>query len=147
MKDIGKVTSFSESQRDITGNFQNTNIELESERARLSRYQKLFEETIDIEQKIQLTDRIFNQERTIRYLEDSLENLDQRVDYSTVTVSINEKKSDYANIVFVKFSELIKNFVGNLNLVLKFIVGIIPWAAALLLFMFVWRFIKRKKKK
>jgi len=75
IKDIGKVTSFTESQSDVTGRFQNINIELDSERARLSRYQRLFEETIDIEQKIKLTDRIFNQERTIRYMENSLKNL------------------------------------------------------------------------
>jgi len=69
------------------------------------------------------------------------------VDYSTVTVSINEKKSDYANIVFVKFSELIEKFVRNLNSLLKFVVGIIPWAVALFIVMFVWRKVKGKKKK
>jgi hypothetical protein len=145
LKAIGKVTSFSESQSDVTGSYQDINIELEAEKQRLSRYQKLFDETKDIEQKIQLADRIFNQERTIKYLEDSLKNMDKRIDYSTVTITINEKSSEYTNIIFVKFSELIRGFVQNLNALLKFVFGLVPWIAALLIVYLLVRVVRKRR--
>lgn len=145
LKDIGKVTSFRESQDDITGQYANINIELESEKSKLARYKQLFDETKDIEQKIQLTDRIFQQERTIKYLEDSLINIDTRVDYSTISLTINEKRSEYVDIVFVKFSELVSGFVGSLNNLLNFVVVIFPWAVAFFIVRFAYRHIKSRQ--
>jgi len=144
LKDIGEVTNFNENQQDVTGRYENIDVEIQTEKTRLTRFEQLFDETKDVEQKIQLTDRIFNQERRIKYLEDSLKNIGQRVDYSTISLTINEKKSDYADIVFVKFSELVKGFVGSINLLLKLIVNIIPWVVAIYIIMFLFKLIKRK---
>jgi len=145
LKDIGEVTSFRENTQDITGSYENTNIEIQVEKAKLTRYNQLFDETKDINQKIQLTDRIFSQERRIKYLEDSLSNIDQRVDYSTISLSLNEKRSEYVNVVFVKISELVKGFVNSLNSLLKFILYIIPWAAAFLIIMFIYKITRRNR--
>ena len=136
--------SFSESQQDITGSYQNINIEIKTEKSRLTRYNKLYDETQDAEQRVLLIDRIFNQERRIKYLEDSLKNLDKRIDYSTIYFNINEERSDYANIVFVKIGDLAKTFVNNLNSVLKLIFGIVPWAVAALIAFFGYRLVKKK---
>ncbi|MFH1072758.1 MAG: DUF4349 domain-containing protein [Nanoarchaeota archaeon] len=38
LKQIGKVTSFTESSQDITGSYTNTQIDLDAEKARLARY-------------------------------------------------------------------------------------------------------------
>ena len=145
LKDIGKVTSFRESQDDITGQYTNINIELESEKSKLARYNQLFDETKDIEQKIQLTDRIFQQERTIKYLEDSLVNIDTQVGYSTISLTINEKRSEYVDIIFVKFSELVRGLVGSLNNLLKFIFVILPWAVAFFIVRFAYKLIKGRQ--
>jgi len=144
LKDIGEVTSFNEGQDDVTGRFEDLNIELEAEKEKLARFQQLFDEGADVEFKIQLTDRIFNQERRIKYLEDSLENIDIRVDYSTISLTLNEERSDYANIVFVKFSELVKSFVGSINLLFKFFFTIIPWVIAFFAIKFIWRLLRRR---
>lgn len=144
LKDIGEVTSFNENTRDITAVFENLNDRIATEKARLARFEKLLSESTRVEDKIQLTDRIFNMERTIKSLEDSLENQGLRVEYSTIYLTLNEERSDYVNVVFVKISELIKGFVGSLNLLFKFIFYIIPWAAAYYLIKFIIRFIKRK---
>lgn len=144
LKDIGEVTSFNENTQDITAVFENLNDRSATEKARLARFEKLLDESTRVEDKIQLTDRIFNMERTIKYLEDSLKNQGLRVEYSTISLTLNEERSDYVNVVFVKISELIKGFVGSLNLLLKFIFYIIPWAIAYYLIRFIIRFIKRK---
>ena len=146
LKEIGEVQSFNENTRDITGTYTNAEIELQTEKDRLTRYQSMYNEAKEIKDKIELNDRIFNQERTIKYLEDSLKRMDLKVEYSTIYFTMNEKQSDYANVVFVKFSELIRNLVGSFNALLNFIFVIAPWAVAALIIKFVWKVFKRKKK-
>ncbi|NCP72036.1 DUF4349 domain-containing protein [archaeon] len=127
LREIGKVTYFTENSNDITGSYTNREIELEVERERLLRYQEMYNSAEKISDKIELNDRIFNQERTIKYLEDSLKNMDQRVDYSTINLNISEKYS-YSNIALVKLSDLVRSFVNSVNALLKFLFVIIPFA-------------------
>ena len=143
LKGIGEVKSFNENAEDITGSYTNVKIEIESEKAKLDRYNQMYKEAALISDKLQLNDRMFEQERKIKYLEDSLSNIDTRVDYSTINVRINEKQSEYVNVVFVKFSELIKGLVSSLNTLLRFIFIIAPWA----IFIFAVRFIKNLLKR
>jgi len=127
LKEIGKVKSFNENLQDITKRYTNIKTELELERTRLQRYQEMYAKADKISDKIELNDRIFNQERTIKYLEDSLENLDNRVDYSTISFSMNEKQSEYANIAFIKISEIAKSFMASINFLVKLIFIVLPW--------------------
>ena len=140
LKSIGEVKSFSESQDDITQPVQSAQVQLAAERARLERYQAMFKEASRTEDKITLSDRMFEQERTIKYLEESLKNLGDRVDYSTVYAQVSEKQPRYAQIVFVKFSELVKNLVDNVNSVLSLLFSIVPWAVLALIVWGVWKF-------
>ena len=78
------------------------------------------------------------------YLENLLKNVDQQVSYSKVSLTIREKESDYANIVFVKLSELASTLVVSLNSLLLFAVGVLPWAVALLVLWAIWKLAKRK---
>ncbi|MBI2107385.1 DUF4349 domain-containing protein [Candidatus Woesearchaeota archaeon] len=105
--------------------------------------QQMYEEAKSIQDKIDLSDRIFNPERAIKYYEEELKNIDNQVSYSTVSLTLTEKQSDYANIMFVKFSSLISSFVESLNSLLKFTVIILPWAIiSLILYLLYRRFAK-----
>lgn len=146
LKELGKVTLFREGADDVTGQYTNVNIELEVERERLSRYQEMYAEAELINDKIELNDRIFNQERTIKYLEDSIRNIDQRVDYSTINLTVNEK-SDYLGIAFVKLSDLVRSFINSLNSLIRLVVLILPWAIIVGFFYGVGKFSKKGKKK
>ncbi len=127
LKTLGKVTSFNQGADDVTGEYTNVNIELQVEKERLERYQEMYADAEDIKDKIELNDRIFNQERTIKYLEDAVKDVDQRVDYSTIYLTVNER-SDYLGIAFVKLSDLLRSFMGSLNSLIRLIVLILPWA-------------------
>ncbi|MFH1682227.1 MAG: DUF4349 domain-containing protein [Candidatus Woesearchaeota archaeon] len=144
LKKIGEVQSFNENMQDITAQYENTQIELDTEKARLQRYQGLYNQTTDIKDKISLNDKLFDQERRVKYLEDRLKNVDLQVDYSTVYFSMSEKRSDYADVTVVKFSELIQNFVDSFNSLLRFFFVIIPWAILALVGLVVWRMIKKR---
>ena len=144
LKEIGEVQSFNENTLDITGQYTNTNIEIEAEKSRLERYKAMYSEAKEIKDKIELNDRIFEQERRIRYLEDSLKNIDQKIDYSTLYFSMNEKRSDYMNVAFVKFSELVSNLVSSTNGLFKLAVVLIPWVIALFVIKLFWGIFKRR---
>ncbi|MBU0471421.1 MAG: DUF4349 domain-containing protein [Nanoarchaeota archaeon] len=144
LKEIGEVKSFNENALDITGSYTSVELELAVERERLKRYESMFDEAKEISDKIELNDRIFNQERTIKYLEDSLTNLDRKVDYSTISFTINEKRSGYANVVFVKFADLVKSFVNSVNSLFKLIFVLFPWAVAAFLLWLISKLFKRK---
>ena len=122
--------------------FTNLEIEIETEKSRLATFNNLLTSTTDVEQQIELTDRIFNQERRIKYLEDSLKNQGNRIDYSTITVSLNEKQSEYANIKLIKISQLYKNLINNTNSVIGFLFSLIPWA---IVGFVLYKVYKRKK--
>ncbi len=144
LRDIGEVQSFNENAQDVTGRYTDLQTQLETERARLERYEQMYEKATEVEDQITLNDRIFNQERTIKYLEDAIDNIDKRVDYSQISFSMSEKRSGYANIMFVKFSELVKNLVDSTSSLLRFIFNIIPWAIVLLIIRFIWIRLKKR---
>ncbi len=147
LKNIGEVKSFNENALDITGRYTDTKTDLETEKKRLERFEKMYEEAERVEDKITLTDRIFNQERRVDYLEQSLENMDKRVDYSTVSVTINEKRSEYANVAFVKLSYLIKGFVMSINSLFKLVFVVLPYAVAAWIIWFAVKIFRRRKVK
>lgn len=145
LKEIGEVKYFNEDSADITGRYTDTKAEIETEKDRLKRYEAMYAESKDVKEKIDLTDRMFDLERQIKYLEDALENMDQRVDYSTVHVTLTEKRSDYAGIVFVKLSELVSSVVSSTNTLISIFVVLLPWTLAFLgIRLIVRKFRKRK---
>jgi len=145
LKQIGEIQSFSENADDITGSYTDIQVELEAEKERLKRYQEMYAEAVDVEDKINLNDRIFSQERTIKYYEQRLEGMDTRVDYSTIQFSMQEKQSEYVDAIFVKFSELITDLVRSINSVLTLLFVILPYAIAVGLIVLIVRLVRRKK--
>jgi hypothetical protein len=147
LKLIGEVTSFNENAADITETYVDLKTQLELEQSRLKKYQDMYAEATNINDKIQLTNSIFDQERTIKYLQDSLNNVNQKVDYSTISVSLTEKQSSYANIVVVTFGQLITSLVDSFNTLLKLIFVVLPYAIAAGLIWLVVKLTRSKKRK
>src|SRR3989338_4677920 len=143
---IGKVTLFSQNKDDITEQYVNQEIELGVEKQRLLRYQQMYAEATVIVDKIDLNDRIFEQERRVKYLEDALRNDDQRVDYSTINVMLMEEQSSYATIVWVKFSNLVRMLVESVNSLLTLLFVVLPYAVVIGIGLFLVRVLRKKKK-
>ena len=143
---IGKVTLFSQNKDDITEQYVNQEIELGVEKQRLLRYQQMYAEATVIVDKIDLNDRIFEQERRVKYLEDALRNADQRVDYSTINVMLMEEQSSYATIVWVKFSNLVRMLVESVNSLLTLLFVVLPYAVVIGIGLFLVRVLRKKKK-
>ena len=87
-------------------------------------------EATTVADKIELNDRIFDQERTIKYLEASLQNQDEQVEYATIYFQLTEKQSEFVSLAFVTFGQLITNLVSSTSNVLKMLFSILPWIIA-----------------
>ncbi len=146
LKEIGTVTSFSESTDDITGTYTNLQVELKAEQERLARYQKMFAEATEVSDKITLSDRIFDEERTIKYMQERIQNMDTEVEYSSVYVSLQEKQSPYADVEMIGFSALVMAFVDSLSGLFKLIVMILPYAVVVVIAWILYKVLRKKKK-
>ncbi|PIZ51149.1 hypothetical protein COY27_04575 [Candidatus Woesearchaeota archaeon CG_4_10_14_0_2_um_filter_33_13] len=145
LNELGKVTSFNENSVDITASYYNIKTELQAEQSRLDKYQEMYQEVKDISEKITLTDKIFDQERTVKYLQEAMQNKDLQVDYSTVYVTLTEEQSGYVGIAMVKFSELIRTIVNSFNNLLSLIFWALPWAILILVVWFGVKVVRKRK--
>jgi bacterioferritin (cytochrome b1) len=146
INNLGKVTYFNESTEDVTGEYTNLSSELKAEQDRLSRYKAMFADANIMQDKITLSDKIADEQRTIDYLQTQLENVNNQVSYSTINVSLTEKQSGYAQIAFIRFSDLIRNLVNSASLVLKIIFFLVPFGILALIIWGIVRITRRKSK-
>ena len=146
LREIGELQSFSDNSQDITGSYTNQNIEVEMERARLQRFLEMYEGAELMEDKILLNDRIFDQERRVKYLDDAIKNMDTRVQYSQVSFSMSEKRSEYVDVTLVRFSNLVESLVNSLNALLQLVFMGLPWALLFVGYKAVSKLVKKKKK-
>ncbi|MGM5484085.1 MAG: DUF4349 domain-containing protein [Nanobdellota archaeon] len=144
LQKLGKVESFYESKTDITGSYYDTKNELESEKERLRRLELLYNSSkTETSDKIELTDKMFDVEKRIKYLEERLEGKSEKVEYSTIHLSLNEKRSGFANASVVKISSILKTMLNSFNTLLVVFAALVPWA---ILIYFVRLILKISKK-
>ncbi len=143
LKEVGKVTSFNENKDDVTDRYLDLEDDLAVEKARLNRFNVMLAEAEETKDKIQLTDRIYNLERTIKHYEDSIANIDERIDYSTVYISLKEKPSDFADIMSIKLSDISRAIVNSFNSLVKLIFILLPWA---ILALIIWAIVKISRR-
>lgn len=145
LKLIGEVTSFNENAADITERYTDLKSELEAEKERLNKYNEMYLEAKDINDKILLADKIFNQERTVKYLKEALENVNEKVDYSSISVTLTEKQSNYIGIALVTFGQLVRSLVNSFNNLLELVFVILPWAFGAAIIWGAVRLVKRRR--
>ena len=97
-----------------------------------------------MEDQLALTDRIFDTQRRIDYLTRALSEQDERVAYSSLSVTLSEKTSEFATLKFATLTELARNFLSSLNSLFVFVSYILPWAFAGLI---AWAVIHLARKK
>ncbi len=139
LSDLGEIESYSENAIDVTERYLDTEDQLKLEKDRLTRYESLLSQSNSVEEKISITDRIFNQERTIKYLEESLSNQGLRIEYVTANINLNEEESNFAGTLFVSLKELIRTFVSSLNSLITTLIYLLPWIILIWIIRFFWK--------
>ena len=138
LKQIGDVTSYTDSAYYAGESLDTYQEQLAAEQARYDRYQELYLEAVTVEDKLLITDRMFESEQSIAYYQDLLNNTQDRVSTTTLSVSLS-KDAWLDNFVTLKMMR--DQIVDSFNFMVSSLFWLIPW----MLVYGVYRLIKRKR--
>lgn len=125
---LGTVISLDETTKDVTGTYARSDVELEAEQARLERLEALYDERSSLSEKLQIERAIFDQERKVRYLEQQLGTIEQKVSYSTIAFTIQTRPNAFSDHSFITVRNLVSIFLGSVQALIAFIIAVGPWA-------------------
>lgn len=153
---IGKINNISQSSNDLTKDYKDVNLRLETKKKELDKLNQLMEKSKNIEETMAISRRILEVESEIDQIKSNLRELDQRVDYNTFTIFLREVY-DYNDISKnnPRFGERIAEAFGNsigifLNSIMDLLVIVVSYWPILVLIIIIIiiivKFIKKKNR-
>lgn len=153
---IGKINNISQSSNDLTKDYKDVNLRLETKKKELDKLNQLMENSENIEETMAISQRILEVESEIDQIKSNLRELDQRVDYNTFTIFLREVY-DYNDISKnnPRFGERISEAFGNsigifLNSIMDLLVIMVSYwpilVILILIIILIVRFLKKKNK-
>lgn len=124
LKQIGDVTSYTDSAYYTGDSLDTYQEQLAAEQARYDRYKELYLEAVTVEDKLLITDRMFESEQSIAYYQDLLNNTQDRVSTTTLSVSLS-KDAWLDNFVTLKMMR--DQIVDSFNFMMSSLFWLIPW--------------------
>ena len=88
---IGRITALTESARDVTATYQDTQTRLKTQQTKMERLQTMLAAATEMDDLIQLESAIADTQYTIDSYESQLKNTDRQVDYTAVNVTLREE--------------------------------------------------------
>lgn len=85
-----ELDSKNENTKDVTDRYTEMSLELENKRQELQRLEELIDDTDDVENLIQIQERMSDLRSRIQYLENNLEEIDERVEYVEIDMTFQE---------------------------------------------------------
>lgn len=151
---IGKINNISQSSNDLTREFKDVNLRLETKKKELDKLNELMEKSENIEETMTISQRIIEVESEIDQIKSNLRELDQRVDYNTFTIFLREVY-DYNDISKnnPRFGERISEAFGNsigifLNSIMDLLVIMVSyWPILVILILIIILIVRFRKKK
>jgi hypothetical protein len=153
-KALGRTLSMTESQEDISEQYQDVDMRLATQKSKMARLQDLLLKAMTVTDVLDIEREIADTQYQIDSLTGSLRGMDSKVDYSTVTVSISEESVaatapdqslfDRIGVAIADAWHQVKVFLAD---VVVFLSVILPYAVALfILIVIIKKIIWRKKK-
>jgi len=144
------VTNKTEGTQDVTLQYVDMSSHVEALRAEQKSLMKILEAATKIEDIIQIQAQLTQVRYEIESYESQLRTYDNLVDYSTVTVSINEVKREtstqtesFAEKISARFTTNLYNIGQGFQAFIIWLISSIPyiliWAVVIILFVFIYR--------
>lgn len=151
---LGRITSRSESAQDVTESYQDTAARLETQKALMARLQALITESADLSDLLELESQIADTQYQIDRLQSSLNSTDRQVSYSTVNITLKEKKTVELTDTTVSLGDRIKSaIVTGINALesfladmLVFLVAALPFIAIVAVVVIAVKIIRKRRK-
>ncbi|RLE60401.1 MAG: hypothetical protein DRJ35_03395 [Thermoprotei archaeon] len=106
LRKLGEVKSFSENAQDVTDYYMDLEARLRNLKAEEERLLEYLEKAQTISEILQVEDHLARIRGQIEWLEAQLKNLERRVDYATISVTITSKYQPEEPIEWPKFNML-----------------------------------------
>lgn len=151
---VGKINNISQSSNDLTKDYKDVNLRLETKKKELDKLNQLMEKSENIEETMAISQRILEVESEIDQINSNLRDLDQRVAYNTFTIFLREVY-DYNDISKnnPRFGERISEAFGNsigifLNSIMDLLVIMVSyWPILVILILIIILIVRFRKKK
>lgn len=155
-RNVGSVSSYSESSEDVSDSYYDMQTRLETQKAKLQRLTELMAMAEDVSDLIELENAITDTQYWIDYYTGQMNGYDSRVSESTVYISLRELST--AEPVEVRGQTLGERIgsalsgsfelVGEfLQALVVFLVAALPWIAGAVVILLVIRVLVRHRKK
>lgn len=158
VKGIGRSISVTESAEDVSDRYTDVATRLQTQKTKMERLQVMLKQAVSIEELLQIENSIADTQYQIDSLSGTLQGLDSKVDYATVSVYLKEERD--ADIVETKEATLgdrivsaLKTMWTSVQTLLKdmivFMIVALPFILVIIALVIVvkWIIKKRRNKK
>lgn len=129
-----KVDSRSKNVHDVTQRHTELSLELKNKRQEMQRLEGLMNRTDDVENLIKIQERMGELRTRIQFLENQLTQLEERIDYATVTITMEEAETFESEFELRRsFTDAYRGVFNSLNLMIVGTGYLLPFAVLLAL--------------
>lgn len=144
---FGEVLEINVYATDVTESFVDYSDRLERYKLQMQRYEAILErEDLEVSDEIDIQQRMDSLEVSIAYLEKSISEIEKRVEYSSVSVSLKEKPSVLSELDFLGLREGFVVFMGAVENAIKLVLIVVGFLIPFGIVYGVYRLFRRKKK-
>ena len=152
---VGRVSSYTESQEDVSERYTDTETRLVSQKAKMERLQQLLQQATTVKDILEIENQIADTQYQLDSLTGALRGMDSKVDYSTVRLTLQEEVptaspteltlGERIRLAMTDAWDAIQAFLEDFVVLL---VVALPYVMVLVVFILIIRFvIKRRKNK
>lgn len=152
VENVGNITSFTNQVEDVSDSYYDVQARLDTQLIKMERLQKLLAEATEVSDLIEIESSIADTQYLIDSYQGRLKGMDDQVDYSTVTVYVQEtrvvetKEASFWQRVGDGLAASVEEGLAFLEDVSVFLLSAAPWIIVVVLVVFAVKIIRKKKK-
>lgn len=151
IKSYGEVESVNVYVNDVTGSYEDYSDRVKRYEDQIVVYKAMLgKQNLTIKEEIEIQQRIDQLEDSIFYLNKQIGSIDERVEYSDLSISLQEKPSVWSEIDFLGLRDGFKMFMdslqGGIKTILNLLGFILPFGLVYLIYRLTKKFAKKSRK-
>ena len=140
LQTYGETQFLSVQTQDITQQFQDYSKRIERIEYQIIQYEEMLKsENLEIEDEINIQNRITQLEDQLFYITKNLNSLNSTVKYSQISLTLQEKPTYFEQINFLTFKDTTRIFLNSIEFALRFLVSIAGFIIPFALIYFIYR--------
>lgn len=144
VKKFGEVKYFNVYSNDMTEGYIDYSKRILRYEKQLEKYTLMLEkDNLEVKDEVEVQTRIDQIEDNLFYLKKNFNNLDERVVYSDVLISLNEERSVLDNVDFIDLDSGFKGFMGSLGAAIWVVIYVLGFVIPFVIVYGVYRLFKR----